>query len=63
MNLVPASLRQSRAVTAFVPGTSLPGDAMTCPDIDLHHSRRKGPRTLSHKDATPSPGWPKETKR
>lgn len=33
------------------------------PDIDLHYSRRNGLRTLSHKDGTPYPGWPKETNR
>lgn len=28
-------------------------------DIGLHHSRRAGVRTVSHKDGRPYPGWPK----
>ncbi len=50
-------------VTYFVTGSRLAEDDVTYPDIDLHYSRRKGLRTLSHKDGTPYPGWPKETNR
>jgi uncharacterized cupin superfamily protein len=50
-------------VTYFVAGSRLPEDEVTYPDIDLHYSRRNGLRTLSHKDGTPYPGWPKETNR
>ena len=55
--------RTSTPVTYFVAGARLPEDDVTYPDIDLHYSRRKGLRTLSHKDGTPYPGWPKETNR
>ena len=55
--------RTSDPVTYFVAGSRLPEDDVTYPDIDLHYSRRKGLRTLSHKDGTPYPGWPKETNR
>ncbi len=50
-------------VTYFVAGSRLPEDDVTYPDIDLHYSRRNGLRTLSHKDGTPYPGWPKATNR
>ena len=33
------------------------------PGIDLHYTRRNGLRTMSRKDGTPCPGWPKETNR
>jgi uncharacterized cupin superfamily protein len=55
--------RTNQPVTYFVSGSRLPEDEVTYPDIDLHYSRRKGLRTLSHKDGTPYPGWPKETNR
>lgn len=55
--------RTDQPVTYFVLGSRLPEDEVTYPDIDLHYSRRKGLRTLSHKDGTPYPGWPKETNR
>ncbi len=55
--------RTSDPVTYFVAGSRLPEDDVTYPDIDLHYSRRNGLRTLSHKDGTPYPGWPKETNR
>lgn len=55
--------RTNAPVTYFVAGSRLPEDEVTYPDIDLHYSRRKGLRTLSHKDGTPYPGWPKETNR
>ena len=49
--------------TLFLIGSRFAEDACHYPDIDLHYSRRKGLRTLSHKDGTPYPGWPKETNR
>jgi uncharacterized cupin superfamily protein len=55
--------RTEQPVTYFIAGSRLPEDEVTYPDIDLHYSRRKGLRTLSHKDGTPYPGWPKETIR
>lgn len=55
--------RTDQPVTYFVAGSRLPEDEVTYPDIDLHYSRRNGLRTLSHKDGTPYPGWPKETNR
>lgn len=47
-------------VSYFVVGTRLPEDEVTYPDIDLHYTRRGGRRSLSHKDGTPYPGWPRE---
>lgn len=55
--------RTSEPVTYFVAGSRLPEDEVTYPDIDLHYTRRNGLRTLSHKDGTPYPGWPREVKR
>ncbi len=55
--------RTNQPITYFVAGSRLPEDDVTYPDIDLHYSRRKDLRTLSHKDGTPYPGWPKETNR
>jgi uncharacterized cupin superfamily protein len=55
--------RTDHPVTYFVAGARLPEDTVTYPDIDLHYTRRNGLRTLSHKDGTPYPGWPKETLR
>ena len=55
--------RTDRPVTYFVAGSRLPEDDVTYPDIDLHYSRRNGLRTLSHKDGTPYPGWPREASR
>ena len=55
--------RTSQPVTYFVAGSRLPEDEVTYPDIDLHYTRKGGLRTLSHKDGTPYPGWPKETNR
>ncbi|MGL4238906.1 cupin domain-containing protein [Tabrizicola sp.] len=55
--------RTEQPVTYFVAGSRLPEDEVTYPDIDLHYTRRNGLRTLSHKDGTPYPGWPKETNR
>ena len=51
--------RTSQPVTYFVAGSRLPEDDVTYPDIDLHYTRRNGLRTLSHKDGTPYPGWPR----
>lgn len=51
--------RTSQPVTYFVAGSRLPEDEVTYPDIDLHYTRRSGLRTLSHKDGTPYPGWPR----
>jgi uncharacterized cupin superfamily protein len=51
--------RSDRPVTYFVAGSRLPEDEVTYPDIDLHYSRKGGLRTLSHKDGTPYPSWPK----
>ena len=48
--------------TLFIAGSRLAEDACHYPDIDLHYSRRKGLRTFAHKDGTPYPGWPKETR-
>lgn len=50
-------------VTLFIVGTRLPEDAAHYPDIDLHYMRRNGKRAFTRKDATPYPGWPKETTR
>ena len=55
--------RASDPVTYFAAGSRLPEDEVTCPDIDLHCSRKAGLRALLHKDGTPYPGWPKETNR
>lgn len=55
--------RTSQPVTYFVAGSRLPEDEVTYPDIDLHYSRRNGLRTLSHKDGTPYPGWPRAVNR
>jgi uncharacterized cupin superfamily protein len=55
--------RTTEPVTYFVVGSRLPEDTVTYPDIDLHYTRKAGLRTLSHKDGTPYPGWPKETNR
>lgn len=55
--------RTSGPVTYFVAGTRLPEDDVTYPDIDLHYARRGGLRTLSHKDGTPYPGWPRQVVR
>lgn len=55
--------RTVRPVTYFVAGSRLPEDEVTYPDIDLHYSRKGGLRTLSHKDGTPYPGWPKPVAR
>jgi uncharacterized cupin superfamily protein len=52
--------RTLQPVTYFVAGSRLPEDEVTYPDIDLHYTRRNGLRTLSHKDGTPYPGWPRE---
>jgi uncharacterized cupin superfamily protein len=55
--------RTDQPVTYFVAGSRLPEDTVTYPDIDLHYTRKGGFRTLSRKDGTPYPGWPKETNR
>lgn len=55
--------RTNRPVTYFVAGSRLPEDEVTYPDIDLHYSRKAGLRTLSRKDGTPYPGWPREVIR
>jgi uncharacterized cupin superfamily protein len=51
--------RTSQPVTYFVAGSRLPEDEVTYPDIDLHYTRRNGLRSLTHKDGTPYPGWPR----
>lgn len=55
--------RTSQPVTYFVAGSRLPEDEVTYPDIDLHYARRDGLRSLSHKDGTPYPGWPRGGER
>lgn len=55
--------RTDSPVTYFIVGTRAEDDACHYPDIDLHYSRKDGVRTMSHKDGTPYPGWPKETTR
>ena len=55
--------RTGQPVTYFVAGSRLPEDEATYPDIDLHYTRKAGLRTLSHKDGTPYPGWPKPVVR
>ena len=54
--------RTNAPIRYFVAGTRLPEDACHYPNIDLHYSRRGGTAAMTHKDATPYPGWPKETK-
>ena len=51
--------RSSSPVFYFVVGTRLENERCHYPDIDLHYSRKGGVRTMSHKDGTPYPGWPK----
>jgi uncharacterized cupin superfamily protein len=51
--------RTSQPVTYFVAGSRLREDEVTYPDIDLHYTRRNGLRSLTHKDGTPYPGWPR----
>lgn len=55
--------RTAQPVTYFVAGSRLPEDEVTYPDIDLHYARKAGLRTLSHKDGTPYPGWPRGVTR
>lgn len=55
--------RTDRPVTHIVAGSRQTAHEVTCPDIDLHYMRRNGLRARLHKDATPYPGWPKETNR
>jgi uncharacterized cupin superfamily protein len=55
--------RTDQPVTYFVAGSRLPEDEVTYPDIELHYTRRNGLRTLSHKDGTPYPGWPRDVVR
>jgi uncharacterized cupin superfamily protein len=50
-------------VTYLIVGSRMADDTVTYPDIDLHYTRKGGLRTLTHKDGTPYPGWPKETTR
>ncbi len=54
--------RSDLPVIHFVVGSRLPEGEVTYPDIDLHYSRNGGLRTLSHKDVTPYPGWPREVR-
>jgi uncharacterized cupin superfamily protein len=51
------------SVTYFIAGSRMRDDTVHYPDIDLHYTRKNGWRTVSHKDGTPYPGWPKETNR
>lgn len=51
--------RTGQAVTYLIVGTRAKNDACHYPDIDLHYSRTDGVRSMSHKDGTPYPGWPK----
>ncbi|WP_431300989.1 cupin domain-containing protein [Tabrizicola sp. BL-A-41-H6] len=51
--------RSDQPATYIVVGSRLPEDEVSYPDIDLHYARRGGVRTVSHKDGTPYPGWPK----
>jgi uncharacterized cupin superfamily protein len=51
--------RTGGPVTYFIVGTRAQDDACHYPDIDLHYSRKDGVRTMSRKDGTPYPGWPK----
>jgi uncharacterized cupin superfamily protein len=55
--------RSQRPVTYLIVGTRAKDDAAHYPDIDLHYSRKDGWRSMSRKDGTPYPGWPKETNR
>lgn len=55
--------RSDQQVTYFVAGSRLAEDVVTYPDIDLHYTRKAGLRSLSRKDGTTYPGWPKETNR
>lgn len=55
--------RSPEPVTYFVTGSRLPEDTVTYPDIDLHYARRGGLRSLTHKDGTPYPGWPRAVDR
>jgi uncharacterized cupin superfamily protein len=51
--------RSARPVLYLVVGTRLAEDRCHYPDIDLSYTRRNGVRTMSRKDGTPYPGWPK----
>lgn len=55
--------RSAEPVQYFIAGTRLAEDTCHYPDIDLLYTRRNGQRSMSHKDGTPYPGWPKETMR
>ncbi|MCY1126145.1 cupin domain-containing protein [Frigidibacter sp. RF13] len=55
--------RSQRPATYLIVGTRAKDDAAHYPDINLHYSRKDGQRSMSHKDGTPYPGWPKETNR
>lgn len=49
-------------VLYVVVGTRLPNDRCHYPDIDLLYTRQDGVRTMSQKDGTPYPGWPRGAK-
>ncbi len=46
-------------VLYLVVGTRLPNERCHYPDIDLSYTRQDGVRTMSKKDGTPYPGWPR----
>ena len=46
-------------VLYLIAGTRLANDRCHYPDIDLAYTRQNGVRTMSHKDGTPYPGWPR----
>ena len=54
--------RTATPVRYFVTGTRMAEDACHYPEIDLHYTRRGGFSAMTHKDGTPYPGWPQETK-
>lgn len=55
--------RSDRPVTYLVVGTRARDDAVHYPDADMHYTRKDGISTISRKDGTPYPGWPKEADR
>lgn len=50
-------------VRYLVVGTRARDDTAHFPDVDLHYTRKDGVRTMSRKDGTPYPGWPKGAKK
>ena len=54
--------RTDRPVLYLIVGTRAQEDDCHYPDIDLHYRRRGGENSMTHKDGTPYPGWPKGAK-